>query len=212
MFSCLSNGKIIKVFGKLLNQYDFCDAVLKKFTEFQAEFIPEEYYIRKEDLQNSGIFHPSYWADSYEQFDVQKCETNYFKIYVESYWRKIQYLKKENGNQKYKYLPNMVLTILLPHGNAGPERRFSMNKTLVEKHGKNIDQDTLESIRIMKDCIINKGGYLNVEITKEMISKCKSSCSLVTKNILTTNEKKKKSSKSKEILRYLPRFPYVLIS
>ena len=60
MFSCLSNGKIIKVFGKLLNQYDFCDVDLKKFTEFQADFIPEEYYIKKEDLQNSGIFHPSY--------------------------------------------------------------------------------------------------------------------------------------------------------
>ena len=37
----------------------------------------------------------------------------------------------------------MVLTILLPHGNADPERGFSINTILLEKHGKNIDEDTL---------------------------------------------------------------------
>ena len=33
MFFCLINEKIIKVFGKLFNQYDFCDVVLKEFTD-----------------------------------------------------------------------------------------------------------------------------------------------------------------------------------
>ena len=33
VFFCLINEKIIKVFGKLFNQYDFCDVVLKEFTD-----------------------------------------------------------------------------------------------------------------------------------------------------------------------------------
>lgn len=80
---------------------------------------------------------------------------------MESYWRKKQCLKNEDRNQKYQYVPNMVLTILpVTHGNADPKRRNSINKHLIEKHGKNIEEDTLESIRIVKDYVIHKGGYL----------------------------------------------------
>ena len=85
MFPRLSNEQIIKVFVKLFNHYEFCDVVLKKFTELQTEFIPEEYYIRKKDFQKSGNSCPSCWADCYKQFDVQKCETSDFNIDVESY-------------------------------------------------------------------------------------------------------------------------------
>ena len=55
----------------------------------------------------------------------------------------------------------MVLTILpVTHGNADPKRRNSINKHLIEKHGKNIDEDTLESIRIVKDYVIPLRGTL----------------------------------------------------
>lgn len=56
---------------------------------FQREFVPQEYDVRNKDLQKSRISCPSYWADFYDQFDVQKCERNNFKIDVESHWRKI---------------------------------------------------------------------------------------------------------------------------
>ena len=66
VFPYFSIKKIIIVFGTLFNQYDFYNVVLKEFTQFQTEFIPEEYYIRKEHLQISGISRPSYWDDCYE--------------------------------------------------------------------------------------------------------------------------------------------------
>ena len=33
-----------RIAQEVFNQYDFYNAVLKEFTEFQTEFIPEEYY------------------------------------------------------------------------------------------------------------------------------------------------------------------------
>lgn len=55
-----------RIAQEVFNQYDFYNVVLKEFTEFQTEFIPEEYCIRKEHLQISGISRPSYWDDCYE--------------------------------------------------------------------------------------------------------------------------------------------------
>ena len=43
-------------------------------------------------------------------------------------------------NHTGRNLPNMVLSILLPHENAGCERGFSINKILLEKHGENFDK------------------------------------------------------------------------
>ena len=107
----------------------------------------------------------------------------------------------------------MVLTILLPHGNADPERGFSINKILLEKHGKNIDEDTLQSIGIVKDYIIHTGGYLNVEITKEMISKCKSLRSNYQKYIDNKREEEKEQQKQKntEVSSRIPICPDFLI-
>ena len=82
-------------------------------------------------------------------------------------------LVDEDGKQKYANLARLALQLLLPHGNADPERGFSVNKRLLEKHSNNISEDTLESIRITKDFIIQSGGQANVKVTAEMIEKCK---------------------------------------
>ena len=64
--------------------------------------------------------------------------------------------------------------MLLPHGNADAERGFSINKKLFEKHGNNLHEETIESLRIVKDFLI-QSGVQNINISTEIIKACKSS-------------------------------------
>ena len=52
-------------------------------------------------------------------------------------------------------------------GNADPERVFSVNKMLLEKHGTNIDEGTLEALRVIKDYLIQVGEPVHVKINKK---------------------------------------------
>ena len=47
---------------------------------------------------------------------------------------------------------------VLPHGNAEPERGFSVNGQVIDVHGPNIGEDMIIAIRTVKDFIINSGG------------------------------------------------------
>ena len=117
----------------------------------------------------------SYWAKCYEEFDAVSDDLT-SKIDVETYWRKIGSMVNEDGNPKYSYLSKFALTVmLLPHGNADAERGFSINKKLLEKHGNNLHEETIESLRIVKDFLIQSGGQNNIDISTEMIKACKSS-------------------------------------
>ena len=82
----------------------------------------------------------------------------------------------EDGNPKYSYLSKCALTVmLLPHGNADVERGFSINNKLLEKHGNNLHEEMIESLRIVKEFLIRSGGQNNIDISTEMIKACKSS-------------------------------------
>ena len=63
------------------------------------------------------------------------------------------------GNTKYKKLAALSLNVLkLSHGNADPERGFSINKKLIEIYSISIGNDTLQAIRLIKGYIMGKGG------------------------------------------------------
>ena len=127
----------------------------------------------------------------------------------------------EDGNPRYCYLSKLALTILLlPHGNADPERGFSVNKKILEKHGDNIDEDTSESVRTVKDFLIQSGGQSGIEVKKEMrtvkdfliqsggqsgievqkqmIQQCKSSRSKYQKYLEEKRAQKKEEEKQKQ--------------
>lgn len=77
---------------------------------------------------------------------------------------------------KYDTLAKLSLCILaLPHGNADPERGFSLNKNILAVHGYSIKEETLEAIRLVKDFIIRKNGVMNIEINRDLIEHCKDS-------------------------------------
>ena len=76
----------------------------------------------------------------------------------------------ETGQKKYPNLTTLAKCVLLvSHGNADPERGFSLNKHLLAIHGSSIKEETIESIRLVKDYIIRVGGIKNITVSNEMI-------------------------------------------
>lgn len=69
-------------------------------------------------------------------------------------------MSDEDGHPKYSCLTNLALAILLlVHGNSDPEHRFCMNQNFLEKYKTNVAEDTLESIRMIKNILIQSGGH-----------------------------------------------------
>ena len=175
LWDALGHKKNSNVFNLNPNctKYNLSDLVKKELTEFRIENLPNDFLAIDESALKTQLAKPSYWRDCYDMHGL-KCHASETKVDVESYWRKVMLLVDEDGKQKYVNLARLALQILLlPHGNADPERGFSVNKRLLEKHSNNISEDTLESIRITKDFIIQSGGQANVKVTTEMIEKCK---------------------------------------
>ena len=75
---------------------------------------------------------------------------------------------------KYNTIAKLSLCVLLlPHGNADPERGFSLNKNVLAVHGLSVKEETVEVIWMVKDFIIrNKGVMMNIEISKDLIEHC----------------------------------------
>ena len=95
------------------------------------------------------------------------CESCYQRI--DHYRKKIGELVYEDGSKKYSQLANLALIVCsLGHGNAAPERGFSINKALLDGHGYTIQEDTVVSLLIVKDWINEHGGTLKFPVTKEL--------------------------------------------
>lgn len=88
------------------------------------------------------------------------------KLDVETYWRTIGCMLNI-----VEYLLNLVLTVLLLHENANPERRFFVSKKGLEKHANGLHEDTIESIRTGKYflILIQVVGQNNVQCTKILL-------------------------------------------
>lgn len=61
----------------------------------------------------------------------------------------------------------------MPHGNADPERGFSINKRILDIHGSSLKEETLEAIRLVKDFLIKCGDIENVNIDLGLLKSCK---------------------------------------
>ena len=105
---------------------------------------------------------------------------------------------------KYNTIAKLSLCVLLlPHGNADPERGFSLNKNVLAVHGFSIKEETLEAIRMVKDFIIRNNGVMNIEISKDLIEHCKVShtryqCYLNEQRKIHEEEKSRKKLREEE--------------
>lgn len=71
------------------------------------------------------------------------------------------------------FLSKCILT--LSHGNSAPESGFSLNKSILDVYGRSLDDETLVSLRTIKNVCIGSGGYLNIDITSALIKSTKQS-------------------------------------
>lgn len=76
---------------------------------------------------------------------MEKDESFKYKhIYI--YWRSVALITGDDRKTKYLQLFTLLKYIIsLSHRNTVPERRFSVNKRLVNSHGSTVYEDTLEA-------------------------------------------------------------------
>ena len=166
--------------------------------ELQLEKIPDRFFAKDEEGMKSQVSKASYCVTPYEEFDVAP-DYNPSNTDVEAYWNKVSSTLNEDRNPRYCHLSKFALMILLlPHGNANPERGSSVNKKILVKHGNNIDEYTMESVRTVKDFLIQSGGQSGIEVQKEMIQQCKSSWSKYQKYLEEKRAQKTEEEKQKQ--------------
>ena len=66
----------------------------------------------------------------------------------------------------------MLAVCTLSHGNADPERGFSINKHMLSVNGTLTDQKTIEALHLVKDYINLCGGMSKIKVCKDLIKRC----------------------------------------
>lgn len=171
-------GQLQKYFGVSVDQCveDICDAIRLQWIRYQSEEIPREWTQRAckaaavpEGAKPSS---DSYWSNVEESWigNTTAVKEESSQVPIDEYWHKIGSLTNDDGSSKYPQLFALVKCCLsLSHGNATPERGFSVNKNILESHGSSLSEGCLVALRRIKDSIINHGGSLNIPITQELL-------------------------------------------
>lgn len=162
---------------------EICDCVRNEWRLYQFDTVIPVFHVTTEDSQ--GRSQTSYWKRVHEEHDLMLVpeesgcdDTSHTsgQRRIDDYWEEVSRMKDEMGNLKYPYLTSVVNCVLpLSHGNAAPECGFSLNKNILEIHGASLNDETLVSLRIIKDACIRANGFLNIEITNSMIKSVKQS-------------------------------------
>ena len=150
---------------------DLCDKVRAQWKEYQCESIPSEYYEKTAPDSIPESQNESYWQAAFEAFGITypiKCSK---MKRVDEYWRSVGKMRNDLGHFKYPQLYALAKCILsISHGNTVPERGFSINKYLLSAHGSSTSNDAIVALRLIKDHLIEIGGYMNFPITKNLIA------------------------------------------
>ena len=175
-----------------------CDLVRSQWKLYQTDIIKEEWYTNvSEPKESSSRVQFSYW-----QYALQICmieptpsilET---ECKIDEFWQKVGSIKEKDGSSRYPQLFALIKCVLsLSHGNAVPERGFSVNKIMLESHGYTIDNDTIAALRLVKDSIKREGGVENFPITRKLI-KYSSESNREYKNYLASKKAKEEEDKA----------------
>ena len=80
-----------------------------------------------------------------DEHEVDEDASRYCRI--DEYWFKVQEIIDACVKKKYSCLWTLVKCLLsLSHGNADPERGFSLNKFVLNVHGSSLSNDTIEAL------------------------------------------------------------------
>ena len=168
---------IFKVNSSDATPEGICDFVRTQWKVYQSENISEDTYINSHNTMPSSRFQQSYWdyaLDVCNMKPLPKRDLTFVRI--DKYWSSVGKMVDDNGFFKYPQLFALVKCVLsLSHGNAVPERGFSINKILLESHGYTIANDTVSALRLVKDMIHRHGGVCKFPMTNKLLCNVRNS-------------------------------------
>ena len=91
-----------------------------------------------------------------------------------AYWQHVSTMVDTAGEKKYErlgYIAKAALT--LSHGNAAPERGFSVNNAVVTQEKGSLAERSIVALRVVKEAIRLFGSSTNVPMTKELLQSVK---------------------------------------
>ena len=153
-----------------------CEMVRTHWQFYQAESIPEEFFLQHEDPNaKSSIKQTSHWEYALKTCGLSLTLENdsMVKKYKRNdhYWASVASIVDDQGRAKFSQLCALGKCIFcISHVNSTPERGFSLNKNLLSIHGRSIHKDTLVALRIVKDSTLQVGGMLNFPISNSLIT------------------------------------------
>ena len=151
--------------------------VKNQWLVYQNEIIQEEWYKNLEESSESPCSskrQDSYWKEIESEFGFES--QNLLKYYerIDHYWRQICRLRDDKGALKYLQFLSLVKCVLsVSHGNSTPDLGFSISKIMLETHEYTIYEDTIVTLRIVKDELNSVGSVTKFNIDKELIREVK---------------------------------------
>ena len=163
-----------------LKEDESADTVVDRITDeykiYQLEKIPASFTeVKAEQRKNNRA---SYWRYAYGLLDINVDAAEFSPdsslVRLDHYWSSVGGITDEEGNVKYPNLCKLAKCCIgtLSHGNADPERGFSITKKQLQIHGTNIGEDMIVVIRSIKDFLLQNGGVSKFEVTLSLITRC----------------------------------------
>lgn len=91
-----------------------------------------------------------------------------------AYWQHVSTMVDAAGDKKYKHLGYVAKAALtLSHGNATPERGFSVNNALVTQEKGSLAERSIIALRVVKEAIQLFGSCTNVPMTRDLLQSVK---------------------------------------
>lgn len=136
----------------------------------QLENIPQEWYIESEmDSLSRRENSSGNWNVFLSQCGLQSTEQPVVFKRIDFCWSKLYSLRRDDGNFKYPQLFALARCFLSPSDKKSvPERGISIKKYLLIVCGPSIKEDTIISMRLVKDELFRVGDVVKVEINMEI--------------------------------------------
>ena len=150
-----------------------CNLIRTQWRRYQTEIIPENWYKKRQEegaSSSSSRVHHLYWEYALRVCTMEPVSSPLDgQCGMDEYWQKVGTMIDSDGSFKYPQLAALKCVLSLSHGNAVPERGFSINKIMLESHGYTIDNVTIAALRLVKDSI-QGGGVDKFPITRKLIN------------------------------------------
>lgn len=103
---------------------------------------------------------------------------------IDEYWNNVFQCNDDSGGKKFKLLPVVVKALMcLAHGNADPERGFSVNKRIFSSDRSLLSEASINGLRTVEDIVRRSGGVTSVLITNATLKAVRNAGSLYRERI-----------------------------